>query len=720
MIKNITITKRATIKNISFAPYQINYMFGENGSGKTTISKYLADQDNYKNGTIELDTDNDILVYNKDFVDSNFSDKNAIKGIFTIGESAVEAIEFLELKEKERINIEKTFIAARKSIEALQTEINQITSEYEQNCWDVERQLGAMFPKALVGFRGSAKVFAQKAKDTFTEQFFDCSIEDLSAIYKQIYDNETKEYELITELDFDVHAFDNSHLLSQSIVKSSQSNFYKFIELLGNVNWVSQGLKYATDQNVCPFCQQVIPAERLNELRELFDETYTESIKQLNELKNAYILKEINVFNILDGVISKVVAIPFLNIGNFKTLVEQFKTIVKENEKTISKKINEPASTCELTDSNDMVKQINHEITAFNELIQNNNTLSRNLKQARADFNIQLWNYIANNRLHSVIEQFLKTIKGKNNGMQKLMTQRDVANEAFENCVAEMNKKRANVVCIDNTINEMNSLLAGFGFNGFKIEKKDELSYRIIRPDGQEVKESLSEGEHRFITFLYFYHLIKGSLKKDQVTKNKIIVIDDPISSLDSNILFIVSHLVRDIIGRCLKGSNIEQVFVLTHNIYFHQEVCFKGIGKNTSEKKERFWIIRKINEETHISEYEKNQIHSSYDLLWQEYKNPNTDAALICNTMRRILEHYFNVIGHANYEKLISEFSGQDKLICQSLLAYINIGSHIINDDFQLSISNDMVDKYKEVFKKVFENTNQINHYNMMMEMSK
>lgn len=76
--------------------------------------------------------------------------------------------------------------------------------------------------------------------------------------------------------------------------------------------------------------------------------------------------------------------------------------------------------------------------------------------------------------------------------------------------------------------------------------------------------------------------------------------------------------------------------------------------------------------------------------------------------------------IGHANYEKLISEFSGQDKLICQSLLAYINTGSHIINDDFHLSISNDMVDKYKEVFKKVFENTNQINHYNMMMEMSK
>ena len=102
--------------------------------------------------------------------------------------------------------------------------------------------------------------------------------------------------------------------------------------------------------------------------------------------------------------------------------------------------------------------------------------------------------------------------------------------------------------------------------------------------------------------------------------------------------------------------------------------------------------------------------------MLWQEYKNPDTDAALICNTMRRILEHYFNVIGHSNYEKLINAFSGQDKLICKSLLSYINTGSHTINDDFHLSISNDMVDKYKEVFKRIFENTNQLDHYNMMM----
>lgn len=106
----------------------------------------------------------------------------------------------------------------------------------------------------------------------------------------------------------------------------------------------------------------------------------------------------------------------------------------------------------------------------------------------------------------------------------------------------------------------------------------------------------------------------------------------------------------------------------------------------------------------------------SKYELLWQEYKNPNTDGALICNTMRRILEHYFNVIGHKDYDKIIDQFTGQDKLICKALLPFINNGSHTINDDFHLSIDLDMVDKYKEIFKTIFQKANQENHYNMMM----
>ncbi len=49
--------------------------------------------------------------------------------------------------------------------------------------------------------------------------------------------------------------------------------------------------------------------------------------------------------------------------------------------------------------------------------------------------------------------------------------------------------------------------------------------------------------------------MIKGSINETGITRDKVVVIDDPISSLDSNILFIVSHLVKEIITDCLEGK---------------------------------------------------------------------------------------------------------------------------------------------------------------------
>ena len=106
MIKKIHISNVATINDLTISPYQVNYIFGGNGAGKTTISNYLADSCNYSNGTIERDDSCDILVYNKNFVDGNFQDKNAIQGIFTIGESAVETVAFIEEQETKKREIE--------------------------------------------------------------------------------------------------------------------------------------------------------------------------------------------------------------------------------------------------------------------------------------------------------------------------------------------------------------------------------------------------------------------------------------------------------------------------------------------------------------------------------------------------------------------------------------------------------------------------------------
>ena len=152
-----------------------------------------------------------------------------------------------------------------------------------------------------------------------------------------------------------------------------------------------------------------------------------------------------------------------------------------------------------------------------------------------------------------------------------------------------MIKSEEKITSISHSINEINRILGSFGFRNFKLADAGKGNYKIIRDDGRDAEATLSEGEKTFITFLYFYQLIKGNDSKEQITADKIVVIDDPISSLDSNVLFIVSSLIRKLIDeiRENQNSNFKQLLILTHNVYFHKEVSFNK-GKGTNKLKRR------------------------------------------------------------------------------------------------------------------------------------
>src|SRR5690606_17594165 len=103
------------------------------------------------------------------------------------------------------------------------------------------------------------------------------------------------------------------------------------------------------------------------------------------------------------------------------------------------------------------------------------------------------------------------------------------------------------ITSVQPTVTEINALLASFGFRGFKLATAGDQGnlYEIVRLDGSNAVRSLSEGEKTFVTFLYFYYLIRGSVSESGMTSNRVIVFDDPVSSLDSDILFIVSSLIK-------------------------------------------------------------------------------------------------------------------------------------------------------------------------------
>lgn len=126
---------------------------------------------------------------------------------------------------------------------------------------------------------------------------------------------------------------------------------------------------------------------------------------------------------------------------------------------------------------------------------------------------------------------------------------------------------------------------------------------------------------------------------------------------------------------------------------------------------------MRKKDNVTTFLEYDKNPIESTYQLLWRELAEGKTSTMTAFNTMRRILEYYFKIIGDMDYEKCIDEFDGNDKIVCKALVSCINDGSHFISDDFVITFDEENIDNYKRIFKLIFERLGHKTHYEMMMK---
>ena len=84
---------------------------------------------------------------------------------------------------------------------------------------------------------------------------------------------------------------------------------------------------------------------------------------------------------------------------------------------------------------------------------------------------------------------------------------------------------------------------------------------------------------------------------------------------------------------------------------------------------------------------------------------------------MRRILENYFSILGKDIDERIVNSFdTTEDKMICRSLISWINDGSHSIPDDLYIDSYTDSIDRYKEIFKEIFIKMDHKAHYDMMM----
>lgn len=756
MITRLQLNNVATYKDLVEISdlKKVNFFFGNNGCGKSTIARLFYnysqnDIPSYPFNNCSIDGFNknkeEIIVFDYDFVQNNFYSNTELSGIFSLDEKNEEIDKKIKNEYQNLSIIEKSISDKNEEKQKLINLKEQSYKNILEECWIYNKQFEKDFNKINLG----------KRKDPFYENIYainktEYSPKNLNFIsekYKKYYLEELSKLEtnisinnFDTILDFEKE-FNTA--LEDIIIGSNDVSIASIINQLNNSSWVQQGINFLDkDKEVqdCPFCQQqTIDKDLLNQFEKYFDTTREEKIKNLQTLYSNYILKisafEASLKPLAD---KELVKFDILKIQN------KLSKIFTKNEKEIQTKIDNPNEKKKL----ESLESLKIELEKINEKIRTHNEEVDNIKQSQQELTNEIWKYISH-QVKDKINSFKVAETKATKQLEKLIADMNAAKDAKIQSKDKIQDWQSQTVNTQKAIDNINDLLLKNNFTGFKIEKKETENkidkYYILRENEtseNHVFKTLSEGEKNFIAFLYFYHLCLWTNDTKNSTKKKIIIIDDPVSSMDSQVLFFVSTLIRRLITKKgkgkdqhknnlnhqLKNDNIEQVFILTHNIFFYKEIALLS-GKRICESTSYF-NVKKNNNISNIERIaeSKNIAFNDYQLLWQEIKKDDSEKISISlmNNMRRIIESYGNFMGLIDGVDLwslrenIPEESSEN-LIISALISEMQDGSHRVstNDEIYFSrISNESKELALKTFRLLFENLGGKTHYDKMMNL--
>jgi len=724
MIESITIRNIASFgkeaQQIEGAA-RVNFVFGANGTGKTTISRIIDSNRNDSDCKVTWGNGNEqkVLVYNRDFVEKNLFEPKELKGIFTLGEDQKGVQEEIRLNQNKISEIDRDIGELSKCLEKQKKQVGEIGDKFSEACWEVKKKYEIVLGEAFPGIKNSKERFRQQLIEQKGNESELVELSELTKKVNGVLLNTPEKAEFLDEINAsELVRIQTESILRERVVGKSDSYIAKMIEELGNSDWVKEGKGfYDRNSHVCPFCQQETSQSFKDALSNHFDQTFQGSIDSINLLKGQYNNEGNQVLAKIDGLISSQSG--FLDTDRLGSLKVMLERELRRNYETISKKEKEPSLAVTLEPIDSIIVDINCLIQTANTAIEENNKTVSNLKKERSTLEFQIWRFLFE-EVKSDFEQYKENKSRAEQELNSFSAEKIEAESTKAELEVALGELKKLVTSIEPTIDEINKTLLSCGFSNFSLKKSDkEGFYELVRPDsGKDARGSLSEGEKTFVGFLYFYHLIEGSFSGSISNEYDVVVIDDPISSLDSEVLFLVGHLVRTLIDKVIKReeeakSAFRQIFVFTHNVYFHKQITHR-----VKKIDARFWIVRKLPNGSKIVKMAENPVRSDYELLWDELKVKDKSSITIQNALRRILETYFVVWGGMkDLSGLCNHFEGVEKSMCHSLVSWSHAGSHSPGGDFYVVNTPEEVDIYLNIFEEIFKKTGQISHYKMMME---
>ncbi|GAA8567555.1 AAA family ATPase [Helicobacter pylori] len=603
-----------------------NIIFGNNGCGKTSLTRafeLLISKNKHiekyrtistaESPSIEFECKDEsytiepnsnigapsfkVEIYNSDFLHNNapfnseFGLKELDDGVIILEGSVLgeETKEINQLKDfMGKVEKEKKKIKDENSAETL---IAKQESEIKKCDEEIEKIRKKVTSRTIQITLDEIKInnFCEVSKNHFKYQ--EDALTNLEKDFDEL-DEAMKEFDDLKEMklpkDYQTIKDKLESLFSFDIDKEAGQVSKEIKEHMSKVGreFIEKGieLQKKMPDNACPFCTQEIT----NNIIQAYTSYFNKSIEQFNQksLKMSETLKKIlEQWNIKEILQSFERFEPFMkkdfstNKESLENALEQIKVLLEKLQKEVGKKEGvknekEFQETDKKLSENyeNLQKCVNETRNILNQKKEQEEKLEKlkkELKEARikkAKHDSYDWQ-----KSKEEAERKLSVLERGHKRLNRLL-------EKIDNKLKGLyDQKRPDIETINNYLKALN-------LPKYSLDK----DYRIVLNsdalENSEAKIILSDGEKTTLVFAYFLARLKLFYKKEDL-KNLVVVIDDPISSLDEQRIYnttcLVAKINQDLAREKLSNEeNKAQVFVLTHNHTFMARLI-NMIGKH-------------------------------------------------------------------------------------------------------------------------------------------
>lgn len=452
----------------------------------------------------------------------------------------------------------------------------------------------------------------------------------------------------------------------QDIIKNVEDDFKHHCGTLGvnGETWIKDGFDYAKQtEGVCPFCgQDTTPSTLVRLYSDYFSEAYARLKEEVEEFKNETdeafsvdtmmnIQRQIGENNTRTIFWKEHVAEQYPEI-DFNLIKSSCENIVVVAKNLLERKNNAPLEKMTFTDEMNMAfgnyQAVSAALDNYNSNVERINDL---IKQKQADIKVQSVDDAQERMI------FLQNVKIRHEPFMEAFCQEYVTLNVTKTSMTE-EKEAKRVQLNQNTTNvigqyqtSLNNLLVNFGAD-FQIHQtqtshqggRPSVSYSLLIngesiPLGSEetfdrpgFKTTLSDGEKNTLAFAFFI----AQALQDSDLANKIVVIDDPITSLDEHRKLCTKQEILKI-ARAAK-----QVIVLSHDSMF-----LKGISEDFQSPKSL--IIKRAEQGSIIEEWDidtatQSQYQKDYLKMRKYIDRGEGDRGEVARCIRPVLEGYLRV----------------------------------------------------------------------------